>query len=69
MRAIGTTALVIVPLVLSGDVIAQKHQSDNTDGSYTNPVLAADFPLEARGSTGVRGSCFLTVHPPLSVSY
>ncbi len=31
----------IIPLTI---VNAQKMQSDNSDGTYTNPVIAADFP-------------------------
>jgi len=42
-REIATAALIL-SLVLSGNVIAQKYHSDNEDGTYTNPVIAADSP-------------------------
>lgn len=31
-------------LVSAVNTIAQKTHSDNGDGTYTNPVIAADFP-------------------------
>ena len=34
----------IVSVVTSLNCFAQKAQSDNGDGTYTNPVIAADFP-------------------------
>ena len=34
------TLLFISPI----NIIAQKFQSDNGDGTYTNPVIASDFP-------------------------
>ncbi len=37
-------AIATFSVVLSGDVVAQKYHSDNGDGTYTNPVIAADFP-------------------------
>jgi len=37
-------ALVLFLLVTPSNVLAQKMQSDNGDGSFTNPVIAADFP-------------------------
>ncbi len=40
--------LTIIPLALaltiSISALAQKMQSDNGDGTFTNPVIAADFP-------------------------
>ncbi len=43
IKTIILTAIVI-SLVSSIDVLAQKTHSDNGDGTYTNPVIAADFP-------------------------
>ena len=37
-------AAMLLALSLSGSVLAQKMNSDNGDGTYTNPVIAADFP-------------------------
>lgn len=37
-------SISILLLVTSIDMPAQKFRSDNGDGTYTNPVLAADFP-------------------------
>jgi beta-xylosidase len=36
--------VLVLLLLLSSNMIAQKNQSDNGDGSYTNPVIASDFP-------------------------
>jgi len=39
------TILVVVGILLSLTILrAQKHYSDNGNGTYTNPVIAADFP-------------------------
>ncbi len=35
---------LVLAAVLSTITVAQKYQSDNLDGTYTNPVIAADFP-------------------------
>ena len=35
---------MILSLIASRDDLAQKTHSDNGDGTYTNPVIAADFP-------------------------
>jgi beta-xylosidase len=35
---------ILFALLSSTDVLAQKMQSDNGDGTYTNPVIPADFP-------------------------
>jgi beta-xylosidase len=35
---------MILSLMASRDALAQKTHSDNGDGTYTNPVIAADFP-------------------------
>ena len=43
MKTVILTAIVI-SLVASIDALAQKTHSDNGDGTYTNPVIAADFP-------------------------
>jgi beta-xylosidase len=37
-------AMMIFLLAVSSRVLAQKMQSDNGDGTFTNPVIAADFP-------------------------
>jgi beta-xylosidase len=37
-------AAILAPLLSSPAVLAQKMQSDNGDGTYTNPVISADFP-------------------------
>ncbi|PTN05904.1 glycosyl hydrolase family 43, partial [Mangrovibacterium marinum] len=37
-------ALLVSSIVLSPRVNAQKLYSDNGDGTYTNPVIPADFP-------------------------
>jgi beta-xylosidase len=36
--------LLVTMLLMSIDLKAQKTHSDNGDGTYTNPVIAADFP-------------------------
>jgi beta-xylosidase len=36
--------LCLALLIAAGDLPAQKYHSDNGDGTYTNPVIAADFP-------------------------
>ena len=39
------TVLVSVGILLSLTILrAQKHHSDNGDGTYTNPLISADFP-------------------------
>ena len=39
------TIFVVVGILLSLTILrAQKHHSDNGNGTYTNPVIAADFP-------------------------
>lgn len=37
-------ALLLLMLVVPSALLAQKMQSDNGDGTFTNPVIAADFP-------------------------
>jgi beta-xylosidase len=37
-------AVTLLALLSSASVLAQKMSSDNGDGTYTNPVIAADFP-------------------------
>jgi beta-xylosidase len=39
-----TLYLCLISLIPFTGLIAQKLQSDNGDGTYTNPVIAADFP-------------------------
>jgi len=36
--------ICLISLVTLTSAVAQKMQSDNGDGTYTNPVIAADFP-------------------------
>lgn len=36
--------VIILILLTSGSIFSQKMYSDNGDGTYTNPVIAADFP-------------------------
>ncbi|MGA2406375.1 MAG: glycoside hydrolase 43 family protein [Bacteroidales bacterium] len=36
--------LCLIFLISENNIIAQKTHSDNGDGTYTNPVIAADFP-------------------------
>jgi beta-xylosidase len=36
--------LALAALIMSAGVLAQKTHSDNGDGTYTNPIIAADFP-------------------------
>ena len=43
-RTFLTIAAVSMLLITSMNVFAQKYQSDNGDGTYTNPVIASDFP-------------------------
>ena len=38
------SAILGLSLLLSAKLFSQKLQSDNGDGTYTNPVIAADFP-------------------------
>jgi len=35
---------MIFLFLITARVMAQKNHSDNGDGTYTNPVIAADFP-------------------------
>ncbi len=42
MTSAGT--ILFLCLALSTNVLAQKMRSDNGDGTFTNPVIAADFP-------------------------
>jgi beta-xylosidase len=44
MKRIIITAVLILSLIPSATMLAQKFQSDNGDGTYTNPVIASDFP-------------------------
>ena len=39
-----TIAIIILSLISSINNFAQKHHSDNGDGTFTNPVIASDFP-------------------------
>lgn len=38
------SSVLLLSLVPTAALVAQKLQSDNGDGTYTNPVIAADFP-------------------------
>ena len=44
MKRIIINAILILSPILSVTMLAQKFQSDNGDGTYTNPVIASDFP-------------------------
>ena len=44
MKRNSASAILILSLISSLNLIAQKYHSDNGDGTYTNPVIAADFP-------------------------
>jgi beta-xylosidase len=44
MKKIIVTSIVFLITTSSLNLIAQKLQSDNGDGTYTNPVISADFP-------------------------
>ncbi|MCG6958335.1 glycoside hydrolase 43 family protein [bacterium BMS3Abin03] len=44
MKRIIVTPVAILLFISSINILAQKFQSDNGDGTYTNPVIAADFP-------------------------
>ena len=44
MKRNSASAILILSLISSLNLIAQKTHSDNGDGTYTNPVIAADFP-------------------------
>jgi beta-xylosidase len=44
LKKIRNTIAVFICLVFSNNLVAQKTHSDNGDGTYTNPVIAADFP-------------------------
>jgi beta-xylosidase len=39
-----TIAIIILSLISSVNYFAQKHHSDNGNGTYTNPIIASDFP-------------------------
>jgi len=39
-----TIAVIILSIISSTNIFSQKHHSDNGDGTYTNPVIASDFP-------------------------
>ena len=36
--------VLIIWIITSVNLLAQKIHSDNGDGTYTNPVIASDFP-------------------------
>lgn len=36
--------LCLILMISVNSLVAQKAHSDNGDGTYTNPVIAADFP-------------------------
>ena len=44
MKRTTVTAVLILLFISSTNILAQKLQSDNGDGTYTNPVIASDFP-------------------------
>ena len=44
MRANRLVVIFIISLISSLSSIAQKNHSDNGDGTYTNPLISADFP-------------------------
>ena len=44
MKRFTIAAVLILLFVSSINILAQKFCSDNGDGTYTNPVIAADFP-------------------------
>ncbi len=44
MKRIVVAAVLMLLFISSTNVCAQKFQSDNGDGTYTNPVIASDFP-------------------------
>jgi beta-xylosidase len=44
MKRIIITAILMLSFMLSVNTFAQKYHSDNSDGTYTNPVIASDFP-------------------------
>ena len=44
MRRDIIAVVFILSLIFSANIFAQKFQSDNGDGTYTNPVIASDFP-------------------------
>lgn len=39
-----TPAILMLFILINSNIIAQRFHSDNGDGTYTNPVIAADFP-------------------------
>lgn len=44
MKRKSVAAIVAFSLVLSGNAVAQKNHGDNGDGTYTNLVIASDYP-------------------------
>lgn len=44
MEKCGSLVTLLLLLILSQNIFAQKWQSDNENGTFTNPVIAADFP-------------------------
>jgi len=44
VKSIRNTLVFLVWLASGNNLVAQKTHSDNGDGTYTNPVIAADFP-------------------------
>lgn len=44
MKRIIMNAILMLSLITSAKMFAQKFQSDNGEGTFTNPVVAADFP-------------------------
>lgn len=44
MEKCGSLVTLLLLLILSQNIFARKWQSDNENGTFTNPVIAADFP-------------------------
>ncbi len=44
MKRITVAAILILLFISSTNIVAQKFCSDNGDGTFTNPVIASDFP-------------------------
>jgi len=44
MKKISISSILLIVFISSINIFAQKLHSDNGDGTYTNPVIAADFP-------------------------
>src|SRR3972149_1297642 len=64
------SCIVLLSLLPFAELPAQKMQSDNGDGTYTNPVIAGDFPdpdVILVGSTYYIGTTAMFILPGVTI--